>query len=87
MNGKVEMSNPKEQPRMRATSFADANASAKASSIGGGVRTFRESNLPCSFLCAVLCMEMPQNYLGEIHFASREVFIVLDTLLFRHAPI
>ena len=35
------MSNPKEQPRMRATSFADPNASAKTSSIGG-VRTFRE---------------------------------------------
>ena len=36
------MSNSKEQPRMRATSFADPNALAKASSSIGGVRTFRK---------------------------------------------
>ena len=37
------MSNSGEQPaRMRATSFADPNASSKSSSVGG-VRTFRKS--------------------------------------------
>lgn len=41
MNGKAEMSNHKEQPRMRATSFADPNASSKSSAVGG-LRVFRK---------------------------------------------
>ena len=42
VDGKAEMSNPREQ-RMRATSFADPNAAtARASADGGGLRVYRE---------------------------------------------